>query len=500
MDAVADAPRPVRGRLAKSRRWAVIQRILGALLLALGGISAVPLLLSWWDADGTSTAFLDSLLLCTLLGLAVWLPVRNVREDLRLRDGFFIVTATWVLASLTCAVPFVLAPPYLSWTDAVFEATSGLTTTGATTISGIDALPRSVLLYRQTLNFFGGMGIVILAVAILPMLRVGGMQLFRAESTGPVKDTKLTPRIVDTAKALWKVYLGLNILCAGAYWLGGMSLFDAVCHALATIATGGFSTHDAGFGYWDSAVLDSVATLFMLLGGVNFGLHYVAWRRATVAVYQHDSELRAYVVIALGTTVAVWLALLAGGAFDGPFGALRHAAFQVASNLTTTGFTTTGFVDWPGYAPLLLVLIAFVGGSSGSTSGGMKVARVLMAVRQGLREVRQLVHPRGQFLVKMGGHRVSESIVLSVGGFCTLYVLCFVLMTLALAGTGVDIVTAFSAIATCINNLGPGLATVASTFRDMHDAGVWLCSFAMVLGRLEVFTVLVLFLPSFWRE
>ena len=497
---VANAPRRVRGQLAKSRRWSVIQRILGVLLLALGGISLPPLLLSWWDGDGSAAAFLDSLLLCAALGLLLWWPVRHVHEELRVRDGFFIVTATWVLASLVCAVPFMLAPPALSLTDAVFEAASGLTTTGATTISGIDALPRSVLLYRQSLNFFGGMGIVILAVAILPLLKVGGMQLFRAESTGPVKDSKLTPRIVDTAKALWKVYIGLNLLCAAAYWLGGMSLFDAICHALATIATGGFSTHDAGFGHWDSAVLDGAATLFMLLGGINFGLHYVAWRRATVTVYQQDSELRAYLAIAGATTLAVWLALLAGSAFDGPFTALRHAAFQVVSNLTTTGFTTTGFVGWPGYAPLLLVLIAFVGGSSGSTSGGMKVARVLMAVRQGLREVRQLVHPRGQFLVKMGGHRVSESIVLSVGGFCTLYVLAFVVMTLALAATGVDIVSAFSAIATCINNLGPGLGTVAATFRDMHDAGVWLCSFAMILGRLEVFTVLVLFLPSFWRE
>src|SRR5690606_14433843 len=250
--------------------------------------------------------------------------------------------------------------------------------------------------------------------------------------------------------ALWRVYVGLNLLCALAYWLAGMSLFDAVGHAFSTVATAGFSTHDASFGHWDSALIDGIAVLFMLLGATNFGLHYVAWRRATVNVYGNDSELRTFIAIVLAVTAAVWLALLAGGSFDGPVAALRHALFQAVSNVTTTGFVTTGFSAWPAYVPLLLLLAGFVGGSSGSTSGGMKVARVQMAVRQGVRELRQLVHPRGKFLVKMGGRRVSESIVLSVGGFCTLYVLSFVVLTLLLSATGVEPVSAFSAIAACL--------------------------------------------------
>ncbi|MBB5207476.1 potassium transporter TrkG [Chiayiivirga flava] len=483
-----------------SMRFKAIQRILGALvgLSSLFSLPALALALAF--DEHTAQAFLDSFLAAAAIGFVLWWPVRRVHYELRLRDGFFITTGAWVLASLVAALPFTLAPPYLSYVDAVFEAVSGLTTTGATTIVGLDALPRSVLFYRQSLNFYGGMGIVVLAVAIMPMLKVGGTQLFRAESSGPTKDSKLTPRIAETAKALWMIYLGLNLACALAYWGAGMTPFDAVSHAMSTVATAGFSTHDASFGHWDSAMVDTIAIVFMMIGGVNFGLHFVAWRRATVAPYQHDTELKSYAFILGGVTLAVTLTVWLGGTFDGLASSFRHAAFQTVSNMTTTGFTNTGFPEWPSFAPLLLIMVAFIGGSSGSTSGGMKVARVVMALRQGLREVRQLVHPKGQFLVKMGGRRVSESIVLSVGGFCTLYVLCFLAVMLALAGTGVDLVTAFAAAATCINNLGPGLGDVAVHFGDLSDTAVWICSFAMILGRLEVFTVLVLLTPSFWRE
>lgn len=494
---MARDPAAVRGR---SVRFSAIQRVLGA-LVALSSLFSLPaLVVALALGEPTAQAFFDSFIVAAVLGLVLWWPVRRVRYELRLRDGFFITTGAWVLASLVAAIPFMLAPPNLDYVDAVFEAVSGLTTTGATTIVGLDTLPRSVLLYRQSLNFYGGMGIVVLAVAIMPMLKIGGTQLFRAESSGPTKDNKLTPRIAETAKALWMIYVGLNVACAMAYWAGGMSLFDAVCHALSTVATAGFSTHDAGFGHWDSAMLDTIATVFMFVGGVNFGLHYVAYRRAAMGPYQHDTELKSYAFIALGVTLVITVVLWWGDTFDGVGSAFRHAAFQAVSNLTTTGFVTTGFTEWPAFAPLLLILVGFVGGSSGSTSGGMKVARVVMAVRQGLREVRQLVHPKGQFLVKMGGRRVSESIVLSVGGFCVLYVLCFLAIMLALSGTGIDLVTAFSAAATCINNMGPGLGGVSVHFADMPDAAVWICSFAMVLGRLEVFTVLVLLTPAFWRE
>lgn len=477
-----------------------MQRIFGLILALSSAIMLPPIAIGLAFGERSTLAFLDSFLAIGAGGLLLWFPVRNASYELRLRDGFFVVAAIWVLASLVTALPFMLAEPNLAFTQAVFESTSGLTTTGATSIVGLDALPKSVLFYRQSLCFLGGMGIVILAVAILPMLKVGGMHLFRAESTGPQKDNKLTPRIADTAKALWLVYVGLNVLCALAYWIGGMNFFDAVCHALSTLATGGFSTHDASFGFWDSALLDGIATVFMLLGGISFGLHWYAWRRATLDHYQADSELKTFLVLVLVVSLLVSFSAWLGGRFASLAEALRHALFQTASNITTTGFTTTGFADWPGMAPLLLILIAFVGGCAGSTSGGMKVARVQMVVRQGLREIRQLVHPKGQFVVKIGGKRVSESVVISVGGYFALYVICFVLMSVAVAGTGVEITTAFTAVASCINNLGPGLGQVASTFQGMNDVAMWICTFAMILGRLEVLTILVLLTPQFWNE
>lgn len=483
-----------------SLRFLTIQKVLGALLV-LASLFPVPaLLLALVLGEDTVAALGQTFLITAALGLALWWPVRRVRHPLRLRDGFLITTAAWLLASLVSTMPFMLAPPALSFTHAAFEAISGLTTTGATCIEGLDGLPRSMLLYRQSLNFYGGLGLVLLAVAILPMLRVGGMQLFRAEATGPTKDTKLTPRIAETAKALWKVYVGLNVLCALAFWGAGMSLFDAICHALSTVSTAGFSTHDASFGYWNNPMIELVAICFMCVGAINFGLHYIAWRRATTAPYHHDTELRLFFQLSLAVSVVIALVLWLGGEYPGVGEAIRHAAFQTVSNLTTTGFTLDDFSVWPSFTPLLLVLIAFVGGSSGSTSGGMKVARVTMAMRQGLREVKQLVHPKGQFIVKMGGRQVSEHIVLSVGGFCTLYVFCFALLMLALAGVGLDPVTAFAAAAASINNLGPGLGEISVHFGTLPAPAVWICSFGMLLGRLEVFTVLVLFAPSFWRE
>ncbi len=480
-------------------RLQAVQRIFGAIIALSSLITVPPMLIAHWLGEPSLGAFVDSFLLIGVAGLVLWYPVRNAEYELRLRDGFLITSAIWVLASLVTAIPFTLAQPYLSFTDAVFEAASGLTTTGATVITGLDDLPRSVLFYRASLNFLGGMGIVILAVAILPMLKIGGMQLFRAESTGPTRDNKMTPRIAETARALWMVYLGLNAACALAYWMGGMSLFDAICHAMATMATGGFSTHDASFGYFNNPMLEWMATLFMLVAGINFGMHWYAWRRATIAHYQADSELRSFLAVAAIASLLVASGLWAWGYYG--FGeALRHSVFQVVSNLTTTGFHSVGYQDWPGAGPLILLLLAFIGGCAGSTAGGMKVARWQMLVRQGLREIRQLVHPKGQFVVKVGGKRVSESVVISVGGFATLYLLSFLAMTLALNASGVDILTAFSAIAACLNNLGPGLGAVGANFQQLADVPIWICSFAMILGRLEVFTVLVLLTPQFWTE
>ncbi len=481
-------------------RLLAMQRIFGAIIALSSLITVPPLIIAWSLGEPSLRAFVDSFLLIGGAGLVLWWPARDANYDLRLRDGFLITTAIWIIASLVTAIPFMLAAPHLSYTDAVFEATSGLTTTGASVISGLDALPMSVLFYRQSLNSLGGMGIVILAVAILPMLKIGGMHLFRAESTGPTRDSKLTPRIAETARALGFVYLGLNVLCAVAYWIGGMSFFDAVCHAMATVATGGFSTHDANFGYWHSTLIDGMAMVFMMLGGVNFGLHWYAWRRATIDHYQADAELFTFFAIAAIATVVVALNLWFSGTYPSLLTAMHIGGFQVVAHLTTTGFFTNDYSAWPGMAPLLLVLLSFVGGCAGSTAGGMKVARLQMVVRQGLREIKQLVHPKGQFVVKVGGKRVSESVVISVAGFCTIYLVAFLFLTLLLTAAGLDIVTAFSAIASCLNNLGPGLGQVAHHYTALNDFSTWVCSFAMILGRLEIFTVLVLLTPKFWQE
>ncbi len=484
-----------------SQRLQAVQRILGVIIV-FSSLSKLPpaLLALAWGEQGTPGVFFGSFLASSLVGLALWAPVRHVSYDLRLRDGFLIVTFTWVFASLVSALPFVHGPPNLSYTDAIFEATSGLTTTGATVISGLDELPRSVLFYRQLLQFLGGMGIVILAVAILPMLRIGGTQLFRAESTGPTKDTKLTPRVAETAKALWAVYFGLTVMCAASFWVAGMDLFDAVGHAMATVSTGGFSTHDAGFAHWDSGLLEWIAIVFMLLGGINFGLHFVAWRRASLAVYGTDSELRAFLRIVAGASLVVAVSLWVTGTFAGAGESLRVATFQVVSIITTTGFVVPGFDQWPGALPFIVVTIGVIGGCSGSTVGGLKVARVVMVVRQGYREIKQLVHPKAQFLVKMGGRRVSESVVLSVSGFIAIWMLCFMLLVVGMNASGLDLASAYGAAVATLANSGPGLGSTAYTFAGASDAAVWLGTLGMVLGRLEVFSLLVLLTPAFWRE
>jgi trk system potassium uptake protein len=481
-------------------RWRAIIKVLGV-IVGLTSLTKLPsLLYALAFGEPTVQVFFGSFALSALLGVAMWWPNQRVQYDFRLRDGFLIVTLTWLSASLVSSLPLVYGPPHLSFTHAMFEAVSGLTTTGATVISGLDGLPRSVLLYRQVLQFLGGMGIVILAVAVLPMLRIGGTQLFRAETTGPSRDNKLTPRIAETAKALWLVYLGLTVLCAAAYWVAGMDLFDAICHSLSTVSTAGFSTHDAALDYWNSPLIDLVAIVFMILGGINFALHFTAWRQASVAAYFHDSELKAFLRILAGAIVVVTLAVWLGGGYAEFGEALRRATFQTVSAMTTTGFAVTGFDSWVSIAPMMIMIVAVIGGCSGSTVGGLKVARVLMVLRQGLREVRQLVHPKGQFLVKLGGRRVSESVVLSVSGFITLWMCCFMVMVVGLNLAGLDLLSAFGGAVSTMANLGPGLGQVATTWGGVGDGAVWLGTLGMLLGRLEVFSVLVLLTPTFWRE
>jgi len=476
----------------------VVQRILGLLLMIFSLTMLPPVLVSLIFSDGEWLSFLEGFGLTLLAGLVFWLPVRRVRKELRLRDGFLVVASFWTVLGTAGAAPLYFVDVLdLSFTDAVFESMSGLTTTGATVISSLDGLPQSVLYYRQQLQWLGGMGIIVLAVAVLPMLGVGGMQLYRAETPGPVKDTKLTPRITETAKALWYVYLAFTLSCMFSYRLAGMSWFDALCHSFSTVAIGGFSTHDASIGYFDSTAVDVVAIVFMFLAGINFSLHFFAWRYVSVKHYFEDSEFRAYTAFLFAISVVVVVTLLYSGETFST--SVIDGTFQAVSIATTTGFTTADFSAWPLSLPALLILASFVGGSAGSTAGGIKVIRWLLIYKQGVREIMRLVHPSAEIPVKIGNKAVPHRVVDAVWGFFSVYIVVFGIMMLAMMFTGLDQVTAFSAVAATLNNLGPGLGDVSAGFMSLSDTAKWISVAGMLLGRLEIFTLLVLITPMFWR-
>lgn len=480
---------------------AVVQRILGLLLMIFSVTMLPPVAVSLYYHDGNWDPFLDSFVALLAVGAVIWWPVRRQRRDLRLRDGFLVVALFWVVLGLAGAAPLVLSDqPEMSLTDAVFEAVSGFTTTGATALVGLDHLPQSVLYYRQQIQWFGGIGMVVLAVALLPMLGVGGMQLLKAETPGPVKDAKLTPRITETAKALWLIYLAMTVACAVAFWAAGMSMFDAIGHSFSTVSTGGYSTHDASLAYFNSGTIEMIAVFFMFLGGINFSLHFVAWRHRRVTDYLRDPEWRAFTGILLASTLLCAATLWLSGVKAEPVQALRVSLVQAVSVQTSTGFVTDDFSVWPGALPLILVLTMFIGGCAGSTAGGMKVVRWLMIWKQGSREVFKLVHPSAEMPVKLGNKALEWRVIDGIWGFFAVYVVSFGVLMVLLMATGEDQVTAFSAIATCMNNVGPGLGDVASNFTSVSDPGKWICILAMLLGRLEVFPLLVLITPTFWRK
>ena len=482
-------------------RISAIQKIVG-LLLALFSVTMLPpIAVSRIYGDESAAPFVIAFLLILGAGLALWVPVRKVRRELRLRDGFLVVVMFWVALSASGSVPLLLAErPDLALVDAVFESVSGLTTTGATVIVGIDGLPPSLLFYRQQLQWLGGMGIIVLAVAILPMLGVGGMQLYRAETPGPIKDAKLTPRITETAKALWYIYLALTAGCALSYWLAGMSKFDALVHSFSTVAIGGFSTHDESLGYFDSPAVEATAVVFMAISGINFALHFTAWRSRSARGYINDTEFKAYVSLLATVAVATSAYLYLSGAFSTLPSALRYGVFQTVSISTTTGFTTTGYHDWPSFLPVLLLFASFAGGCAGSTGGGLKVIRVVLLIKQGMREIIRLIHPSAQVPIKVGGASAPHRVVDAVWGFFAIYVATFALIMLALMASGLDQITAFSATAACMNNLGPGLGAVSSHYGEIEASAKWILSAAMLLGRLEIFTLLVILTPAFWRS
>jgi trk system potassium uptake protein TrkH len=479
--------------------WRAITQLFGILLLlySLGFIPSIGIALLY--GDGEWGIFTESLLITALAGLALWYPNSKQASELSVRDGFLVVTLFWVLLGVVGSLPFILGL-HLGLTDAIFESVSGFTTTGATVVVGLDQLPPSILYHRQQIQWLGGMGIIVLAVAILPLLGVGGMQLYRAEASGVAKNEKLTPRIAETARMLWAIYFSLTIACALAYWVAGMDLFDAVGHAFTTVATGGFSTHDASLGHYDSPLIEMIAIVFMLAGGANFAIHFMAWRRLSLQPYVADPEVRVYGMLFVLATLFVAASLFWTDAYTGASESLRYAAFEVASILTSTGFGIADFSLWPLHIPLILVIVSFTGGCVGSTAGGIKVLRIMLLAKLGVRQLFQLAHPQSVSLVKVGNVPVSDEVIFSVWGFYVLYIVTSLLLTVAMMAAGLDLESAFGAVTATINLLGPGLGEVALNFATVSPVVKWLGIFGMLVGRLEVFTLLILFLPAYWRH
>jgi len=473
-------------------------RILGALLLFLAGALIIPIPVSLIYADGVSYAFLGAACVSASCGALLFQSFRSDR-DLSVREGFAVVTFGWTLFALFGALPFVFAGAIPSYVDAFFETMSGFTTTGSTILTDIEGLAPSLLFWRSMTQWLGGMGIIVLSLAILPMLGVGGMQLFKAEVPGPTAD-RLKPRIQDTAKLLWGVYVLLTALETLLLMAGGMSLFDAINHAFTTMATGGFSTRNASVAAYDSAYIDWVITLFMFLAGVNFSLHYLALRGRLRDFFANE-EFRFYLYLTLGGTVVLVLLNL-GDTYPGFFDNLRYSAFQIVSIMTTTGFGTADYELWPVLCQYLLIFTMFIGGCAGSTGGGIKVARILLLFKHAHVQLYRLIHPRAVRLVKLGDRPVDKDVMQSILGFFALFMGVFVAASFIMAAIGMDLVSAGAAVIATLSNIGPGLGTVGpvDNFAHVPAFGKLVLAFCMLLGRLELFTVLVLFFPTFWRK
>jgi trk system potassium uptake protein TrkH len=479
----------------------IVSKTIGILLMVFSFSQIPPILIDFVSGDSQEFVTFSLSFGITLMGgFFMWYPFMSVKQDFRIREGVLIVVCFWVVLSLFATLPFLLTDsiPGLSFSGAFFESMSGLTTTGATVLSGLDDLPRAILYYRQQLQWLGGMGIIVLAVAILPLLGVGGMELYHAESSGISKD-RLTPKLRQTAIALWKIYVSLTLLCALAYFLSGMSLFDAVGHSFSTVAIGGFSTHDASMGFFDSAVVEFVAVVFMLLAGINFSLHFVAWNNRSLVGYWRDSEFKAYIVVLLFSILIIVAVLNLNNEYQSFWTSLRHSLFQTVSMATTTGFASQNFSQWPNAAPVFLIMVSFIGACVGSTGGGIKVVRVLLMFRLGMKEIKQFIHPNAQINVKLNRSTVGQQTLISVLGFFSLYIISFILILVLLMFTGMDQVSAFSSTAATMNNLGPGLGEVAHNYGSLSDASKWVLSVSMLFGRLEVLTLIALFHKAFWR-
>jgi len=475
-------------------------RILGTLLMLFSFAQIFPGFLAYFFEERDFvynfivTGFVTFLIGCFLFFLA-----SEKNGDLRTKDGFIITIFFWTVLGFFGSIPFYLAElEGVSYIDSLFESISGLTTTGATVLVGLDDMPKSLLFYRQLLQWLGGMGIIVLAVAVLPLLGVGGMQLYKAETPGPLKDSKLTPRITETAKALWFVYLSMTISCSILYKYFGMSWFDAVCHAFSTISIGGFSTHDESFAFFSNSGLRWTAIIFMVISGINFALHYLAWTKKRLFHYFYDSEVKLYLSLLTSTALITYLTLyFSENIYDEM---VVDSVFQAVSIGTTTGFLTSNYSNWPLFVPIMLLIAAFIGACAGSTGGGIKVIRALILIRQGSSEITKLIHPNAVVTIKFGRKSLDPRVSESVWGFFAVYVATFLIILMFLLSQSNDFLTAFSAVGATLNNLGPGLGAVSENYKEITDGSKLALCIAMLLGRLEIFTLLLLFTPAFWRN
>lgn len=476
--------------------------ILGLVLMGFSGLMATCLAVAFLGDDGAGQNFVQSVSITLLCGALLFFPTLRIRKQIRARDGFLLVAGTWSLLPIFGGLPLMLQLPELSFTDAYFEAASGLTTTGATVLSGLDALPASLNLWRHLLNWIAGMGIIVFAVAILPILGVGGMQLYKAETPGATKESALPPRIAQTAKALWVVYGGVTLVCILALKLAGMNWLDAVCHAFSVMSLGGFSTHDASIGFFDSVAVEIVLTLFSLIAGINFATHFVAFRRLSTAPYIRDPEARGFLALVLGSCLAAAFVLWRYGTYPDFFTALRYATFNLVTIATDCGYANTDFGQWPLIVPLWMLFLSCVSASSGSTGGGIRMIRAIVLLKQSQREFYSLLHPYAVVPLKIGSHVVSNKVVMSVMGFIFLYFMSVVLLTFALMFGDLDFLSAFTAVIACINNAGPGLGVVgpAANYAGLTDYETWVLAFTMLLGRVQVFAMLIPFTPEFWKK
>ena len=479
-----------------------VAHVLGLMLAVFGVTFSLPVLTALIMRDGHALHFVTSGAISICVGLAIAALTKHKSRELKPRDGFLLVTVGWMLMSVSATVPLMLALPSLSFTDAFFETMSGLTTTGSTVLVGLDGLPPSVNLWRHALHWFGGLGIIVLAVAILPLVGVGGMQLYKAETPGPVKDEKLTPRITETAKSLWLIYTLLTAIGIVALRACGMSWFDAICHSFSALSLGGFSTHDASVGYFNSRSIEFVLMALMVMATLNFARHFTALRRLTLRPYAQDPEARAIFVLLTVSVLGIALLLDWTHTYDGFADALRHSAFNVISMATTTGFVSQNYEKWPVFAPIWMLFLSSIICSTGSTGGGIKMFRTLLLARQAGRELKLLVHPSAVVPVRVGGKVIPDRVGDSVLAFIFLYFMTAALLTFAMLATGLDFDSSFSAVVASINNAGPGLGRVgpATTYQQLTDVQTWICTLAMLLGRLEIFSVLVLLTPAFWRK